>query len=66
MMTATVELTGKETNYELKKMSWEMFCSAHPVEAYAHDPKGFWKFFQSVAPGVSKRRMVELLKECAE
>lgn len=62
----TAELTGKETNCELKKMAWEMFCQAHPVEAHAHDPMAFWKFFQSVAPGVSKKRMLQLLKECDE
>lgn len=54
------------TDAECKQIAWQMFCQAHPVEAHAHDAEAFWKFFQRKAPGVSRERMVELLKECAE
>lgn len=60
------ELPDNETYAECKEVAWQMFCKAHPIEAYAHDPQAFWRFFQTVAPGVTHKRMIELLKECEE
>lgn len=38
-MSATIiTITGKETDEQCKSIAWQMFCNAHPVEAYQHDP----------------------------
>lgn len=65
-MITTIELTGHETDEQLKQQAWQMFCQAHPVEAYQHDPESFWAYFHKVAPNVSRDEMVALLKECEE
>lgn len=61
-----VELTGQETDEQCRNIAWQMFCNAHPVEAYQHNPDGFWKFFHARAPDMTREQMVALLKECEE
>lgn len=61
-----IAYTGNETDAQCKAAAWAMFCNAHPVEAYEHDPEAFWKHFHEIAPNVSRERMVALLKECEE
>jgi hypothetical protein len=65
-MICTIEFTGNETDEQCKAAAWAMFCNAHPHEAYAHDPEGFWKFFQSVVPNANRQAMVATLKETEE
>lgn len=62
----SIELTGQETDAECKEIAWRMFCAAHPVEAYHQDPEAFWKYFHEIAPGVSRERMEQTVKECEE
>lgn len=59
-------VSGSETDEQLKDMAWQMFCNAHPVEAYEHNPDGFWKYFHDRAPDITRKQMVALLKECEE
>jgi hypothetical protein len=49
-MIQIIELTGNETDTQLQLAAWEMFCAAHPHEAFKYDPEGFWKYFQTVCP----------------
>lgn len=59
-------LTEQETKSECEEIAWQMFCAAHPVEAFRHDPDGFWKYFHAVAPTVTRERMEQIVKECEE
>lgn len=59
-------MSGNETDEQCKDIAWQMFCTAHPVEAYQHNPDGFWKYFHARAPDMSREQMVALLKECEE
>ena len=61
-----IEMTGQETEEQCKEIAWQMFCNAHPVEAYQHNPDGFWKYFHARAPDVAREQMVALLKEHEE
>lgn len=61
-----VEMSGNESDEQIKDIAWQMFCAAHPIEAYQHNPDGFWKYFHMRAPNVSREQMVALLKECEE
>lgn len=61
-----VEMSGNETDEQCKDIAWQMFCNAHPVEAYQHNPAGFWKYFHARAPDMTREQMVALLKECEE
>lgn len=60
------EMSGDETDEQCQSIAWQMFCNAHPVEAHAHDPERFWKYFQTQAPGVSREEMEKTLKECEQ
>lgn len=57
-----IPMTGQETDEQCKGMAWQMFCRAHPVEAFNHDPESFWQYFHSVAPHVSRADMEATLK----
>ena len=61
-----IALTGHESKDQCKDIAWQMFCNAHPVEAYQHDPEKFWQYFHSRAPNLSHEQMVALLKESEE
>lgn len=61
-----IELSGNETDEQCRDIAWQMFCNAHPVEAYQHNPDGFWKYFHAHAPDMTREQMVALLKECEE
>ena len=61
-----VALTGEETEEQCQDIAWQMFCNAHPVEAYQHNPDKFWEYFHSRAPNMSREQMVALLKESEE
>jgi hypothetical protein len=61
-----IDLTGDETDEQLKHIAWEMFCNAHPVEAYQQNPDGFWEYFHCRAPHMPRDQMVALLKEHEE
>ena len=61
-----VELTGDETEEQCQEIAYQMFCNAHPVEAYEHDPERFWTYFHSRAPDISREQMVALLKASEE
>ena len=50
----------------VENIAWQMFCNAHPVEAYQHNRDGFWKYFHARAPNMTRDQMVALLKECEE
>lgn len=56
-----VEMSGNETEEQCKDIAWQMFCNAHPVEAYQHNPDGFWKYFHARAPEMTREQMVALL-----
>lgn len=62
----SVALTGHESDQQLQDIAWQMFCQAHPSEAYQHNPDGFWKYFHARAPHVTREQMVALLQECDE
>ena len=64
MNVTIVELTGNETDEQCKDVAWQMFCNAHPVEAYQHNPEKFWKYFHERAPNITREQMVNILKEC--
>jgi len=66
MTVSTFEIYGNETDAQLKAMAWQMFCDAHPVEAYGYDPDGFWEYFHKRAPNVTREEMVEILMGCEE
>ena len=55
-----------KTDEQCKDIAWQMFCDAHPVEAYQHNPDGFWKYFHARAPDMTREQMVALLKECED
>ena len=61
-----IEMTGNETEDQCKQIAFEMFCSAHPVEAHQKDPDGFWLYFQKAVPTISREKMLTLLEECEE
>lgn len=61
-----VEMTGNETDAQCEALAWETFCHAHPVEAYQHNPDGFWNYFHARAPHITRDQMVALLKESEE
>lgn len=61
-----VEMSGNEPEEQCEDIAWHMFCNAHPVEAYQHNPDGFWKYFHARAPDMSREQMVALLKKCEE
>jgi hypothetical protein len=61
-----IELSGNETDERCRDIAWQMFCNAHPVEAYQHNTDGFWKYFHARAPDMTREQMVALLKECEE
>lgn len=61
MSVSIIELTGNETDAECKEIAWEMFCTAHPHEAHAHDAEGFWRFFHAKYPDISREQMVASL-----
>ena len=66
-LSATViTMTGNETDAELKESAWEMFCTGHPHEAYEQDTDGFWKYFHTIQPTVTRKQMIALLKETGE
>lgn len=54
------------TDEQCKEIAWQAFCNAHPVEAYAYNPDGFWKYFHIRTPQMTREQMVALLKECEE
>ncbi len=57
MSVIIAEFTGHESDADCKRIAWEMFCDAHPIEAFDHDPEAFWQFFQKARPGVSREQM---------
>jgi hypothetical protein len=61
-----VELSGNETEEQCRQLAWQMFCNAHPAEAYQHNPDGFWKYFHAIAPNVTRDQLVDILKQCEE
>ena len=63
MTISTIEITGNETNDQLKDLAWQMFCNAHPIEAYERDPEAFWKYFHERAPNVSRKAMEATVTE---
>lgn len=65
-MITAIEITGQETDQELKDMAWLMLCRAHPHKAHAYDPEHFWTMFQKEAPGVSREEMLAMLKDTEE
>lgn len=62
-MMTTIELTGTETDEQLKQTAFEMLALAHPVEAHEHDPEKFWQFFQRQCPDCPRGRMEKMLNE---
>jgi hypothetical protein len=66
MSATAIDLTGRDSDAELKEIAWAMFCTAHPHEANAHDPEGFWRVFHDKCPGVSREQMLTLLKDTEE
>jgi hypothetical protein len=63
-MIATIDLSGNETDEQMKQIAWQMFCWAHPVEAHQHDAEKFWKYFHERVPELTREQMLETLKEC--
>ena len=61
-----VTMTGNETDEQCKGLAWQMFCSAHPIEAHAHYPDAFWEFFHARAPDVTREQMEAILKSLEE
>jgi hypothetical protein len=53
----------QDTDAYWNAIAWAMFCKAHPVEAFAHDPERFWAYVQTTGTNVTRERMVELLRE---
>lgn len=45
---------------------YEMFAQLHPHEAYAQDPDKFFAFFQTIAPGISREDMIQMLNNTDE
>lgn len=65
-MNISIEMSGNETDAQCEDIAWQVFCNAHPVEAYQHNPDRFWTYFRSRAPNVTRDEMVAMLKECEE
>lgn len=62
-LTITIaDLSGKETDGQIRDIAWKMFCNAHPVEAYKHNPERFWKYAHERVPSLNREKMVEILK----
>ena len=59
-------MTDAQIQFEAEAWAWEVFCDAHPHEAYESDPDRFWKHFHSRAPNITREQMVALLKETDE
>lgn len=59
----SVKITGDETDDQLKNISWMLFCSRHPSEAFALDPEGFWKFFHTRFPETSQEEMIAIINQ---
>ncbi len=62
----TDEAAADPDEKQCRQIAWQMFCDAHPVEAYQHNPDGFWKHFHARMPELTREQMVALLKECEE
>jgi len=62
----SIELTGQETDADCREIAWQMFCAAHPVEAYRRDPEAFWKYFHELAPHITREQMEATVRECEE
>jgi len=60
-----IELSGNETDEQLKAIAWDIFCALHPVEAYYHDPDAFWESICDREPDITRGQMVERLDWCS-
>ena len=64
LSVTAIFITGNETDEQCKAIAWEMFCGAHPIEAYEQDAEAFWQYFHPRAPHLTREQMVAIIEEC--
>ena len=61
-----IDLTGDETDEQLKRIAWEMFLHVPTRSKPTSSTHGFWEYFHARAPHMPREQMVALLKEHEE